>query len=162
MPFDDKQWDGLQGAYRVPYDPRPAMTRLMVDAGAAWSELWQELYHQGDVGVASYAAVTQFVPLIEKLDPSDWNGFALASTIEEARVFGDNPGLPEWLAADYFRAWDKLQAVALQRFAAAESAELIDSLLGVLAFSKRRNQIGKLCFFTDDELAELVQSIEAG
>lgn len=58
MDFDDIGWAGLLGGYRVPYDPRNALRRLEGgDAEAAWQELWAELYHQGDVGEASYAAV---------------------------------------------------------------------------------------------------------
>lgn len=54
----------MEGGYRLPYDPRPALDRLAtVDVAAAWAELWQELYHQGDVGEASYAAVPELVRL---------------------------------------------------------------------------------------------------
>ena len=59
MEFDDPRWDSLQGGYRVPYDPRKALSALErgKETESAWQELCTELYHQGDVGEASYAAV---------------------------------------------------------------------------------------------------------
>jgi hypothetical protein len=52
MDLNDARWRGLKGGYKMPYDPRPALQRLAagVERGAAWDELWQELFHQGDVG----------------------------------------------------------------------------------------------------------------
>jgi len=156
MPFDESRWEGLSGEYRVPYDPRLAIEKLSTDPQAAWDELWQELYHQGDVGVASYAALIRYVPKLTALDPSDWNGFALASAIEEGRHATGNPDLPDWLSQDYSAAWETLQSLALKRFPGAQDPSLVDSLLGVLAFSKGRKHLGQLASFTDDELAEML------
>lgn len=47
-------WGELEGGYRQRYDPRPAFAAL-ADGHGDWDELWQELHHQGDVGVASYS-----------------------------------------------------------------------------------------------------------
>ncbi len=49
------------GGYGVPYDPEPALKRLSSSHEEAISELWENLYHQGDVGLASYAAVPALV-----------------------------------------------------------------------------------------------------
>jgi len=59
LSFDDPRWRQLRGGYGSPYDPRKALLSLErgTDVLAAWSELWEELHHQGDVGEASYAAV---------------------------------------------------------------------------------------------------------
>jgi hypothetical protein len=63
LDFDDSRWKGLKGGYRIPYDPRPVLRNLEEgkDLSDAWSELWDELHHQGDVDVASYAAVPHLV-----------------------------------------------------------------------------------------------------
>ena len=55
MDFDHPEWQTMHGGYRVPYDPRNALLALERDekAEAAWSELWGELFHQGDVGEVS-------------------------------------------------------------------------------------------------------------
>ena len=56
MEPDDDRWHKLRGGYKVEYDPRPALKRLIskTEIEAAWHELWEELHHQGDVGEASY------------------------------------------------------------------------------------------------------------
>src|SRR3954462_890074 len=61
--FDDARWRELRLGYRTPYGPRKALLSLErgTDVSAARGELWEELHHQGDVGVASYAAVRHLV-----------------------------------------------------------------------------------------------------
>jgi hypothetical protein len=118
------------------------------------------LHHQGDVGVASYAAVVEFVPIMRQFDQPDWNGFALAAVVEESRLNGANPNVPEWLAAQYTAAWGDLRNIALERFELANSIPLINSLLAVLAFAKQRPAIGTFALLTDDERAEALDSEE--
>ena len=67
-------WDRLEGGYRTPYDPRPAFAAITTGAGD-----WEELHHQGDVGVASYAAVTLIADHVEQAAAADWNPFMLAA-----------------------------------------------------------------------------------
>ena len=85
MEFDDPQWDRLQGGYRIPYDPRNALRALEQGNGteAAWQELWNELYHQGDVGEASYAAVPHLVRIHALRGVPDANTYALVALIEQ-------------------------------------------------------------------------------
>jgi len=45
----------------IPYDPQPALDRVASDRSAALDELWENLYHQGDVDSASYSAVPWLV-----------------------------------------------------------------------------------------------------
>ena len=72
MDFSDERWVGLHGGYRIPYDPRPSLAKLLENPVSFqhWSALWEDLYHQGDVGVASYAAV----PTIAKIANLDSSG----------------------------------------------------------------------------------------
>ncbi len=154
---DEEQWVDLCGGYRTPYDPRGAVAKLRDgDAKAAWDELWQELYHQGDVGEASYAAVPLLADAHEARAVSDWNTYAIAATIEEARQNPDNPSLPVWLADDYEAAWRKLQRLAAKELPAATDAELIDSIIAVLAFGKGRTSLGRMALLGDDERKELL------
>ena len=57
MILSDPKWEGLEGGYRIPYDPRPVLSKLAsgIEVDHAWDELWNELHHQGDVGEASFA-----------------------------------------------------------------------------------------------------------
>ncbi len=106
LSLDDKRWENLEGGYRTRFDPRPLLSELEADknAKAAWHDLWEELHHQGDVGVASYAAVPHLVRIYRKRGVLDWNTYAIVAVIELARNDGKNPEVPNWLAGDYFQA----------------------------------------------------------
>lgn len=163
MDLDDVRWLELHGGYGMPYDPRKAIKKLADgDTKAAWDELWQELHHQGDIGEASYAAVPKLVDAHEVYCQADWNTYALAATIEEARQNPNNPTLPDWLASDYEAAWRKLQAIGLSELPTAATDELIDSIIAVLAFGKGRTTLGRMAMLADDERAEMLNETGYG
>jgi hypothetical protein len=162
MKSDDERWTGLKGAYKVPYDPRDAIRRLSNNDGSAWEELWQELHHQGDVGEASYAAVPALVRVYQTRGVADWNTYALSATIEEARQNPNNPPVPEWLLADYERAWRELEALALREFSDATSEELADSIIAVLALAKGRLTLARMAMLTEDERQEMLDTLGWG
>jgi len=54
-------------AYGRPYDPRPALKAWRAgQIDDATQELWQNLYHQGSINSASYAAVGEIVRLMQE------------------------------------------------------------------------------------------------
>jgi hypothetical protein len=157
----DAIWAKLQGGYRVPYDPRPALGRL--EAGneipAAWAELWEELFQQGDVGEASYAAVPELVRVHRARGFADWNTYALVGTIELARDAERNPQLPAWLERSYQSAWDTLQRSAFEELPGATDDSLVRSILGFVALAKDQRNHGRLLLeFTSDEIEELIDT----
>ena len=157
MHMDDERWAKLRGGYGVPYDPREALRRLASgDTASAWAELWQELHHQGDVGEASYAALPELVRVQEARSSRDWNIYALAATIEEARYNNRNPPLPDWLIGEYESAWRKLFELAQAELPAAVNDDLVDSILAVLAFGKNRPALGRIAMLSEDERQELL------
>lgn len=85
----------LIGGYKIPYDPNPALEKLAFDRSSALYELWENLYHQGDVGSASYAAVPKLVKAGE---------LSLVAAIEVARHEPHNPGVPSSLLQAYEQA----------------------------------------------------------
>jgi hypothetical protein len=91
LDLSDLRWRQLEGGYRVHYDPRPALARLEqgADASQAWSESWQELHHQGDVGTASYAAVPHLLRVHGTRDVADWNTYAMPGGAGAARLHED-------------------------------------------------------------------------
>ena len=109
LAFDDPRWDALHGGYRISYELRPALTRLGTPSGvdAAWTELWDGLHHQGDVGEASYAAVPQLVHIHAERHVPDWNTFALVTWIEIVRQRNENPPVPDWLRVPYDAAGER-------------------------------------------------------
>jgi hypothetical protein len=157
--MDDPRWTGLLGGYRVPYDPRRALQSLAQghEVDAVWAELWNELYHQGDIGEASYAAVAELVRIHAVRGIPDWNTYALAATIEDARRAPGNPELPPWLRDSYGEALRQLAAIGLQELRDAKAAELVNSIIAVLAFSKDQPLLGRFAIaFTEDERRELL------
>ncbi|SCY28544.1 hypothetical protein [Microvirga guangxiensis] len=150
-------WSGLIGGYRIPYDPRPALQAIeQGKAELAWEELWENLYHQGDVGSASYAAVPEIVRIIAHTEKPDWNTYALISTIEEARLSEHNPPVPEWLEPAYQEAWKRVPELALVHLAPASDETLICSILAALAQAKGQTTLGKLALLTERELQEII------
>ena len=100
LSLEDKKWQELHGGYRAPYDVSVAL-RSMQDGVNIWAELWEELHHQGDVDIASYAAIPQLVRIASSGTGRDWNFYGLLATIEVARHREGNPPVPAWLKADY-------------------------------------------------------------
>jgi hypothetical protein len=161
MDLDDPRWPHLLGGYRVQYDPRKVLLALEQgrETDAAWEELWTELYHQGDVGEASYAAVPHLVRIHASRGIADWNTYALIATIEDARHNGRNPELPENLRGAYEGAWRKLVDLGLRELGAAEDPTLVCSIIGVIAIGKGQLTLGQLAVtFTEDERKEMLEN----
>jgi hypothetical protein len=127
-----------------------------------WDELWNELHHQGDVGVASYASVPHLVRIARARNLMDENVYAIVQTIESARLDGDNPPLPEWLEASYTAAWEDLLDLALHQVRTSTDESMTRSILGVIAIAKGLSKLGRLISeFDADEIEELHESLHA-
>ena len=85
----------LESGYRKPYNPLPVLERLVSDRRNAMDELWGNLYHQGDVGSASYASVPKLVEAGE---------LSLVGAIEVARHNQSNPPISPELLLPYSEA----------------------------------------------------------
>lgn len=159
--LNDPRWNGLHGGYRVPCDPRPALADLEMghSVDSAWTTLWEELHHQGDVGEASYAAVPHLVRIHARHAASDWNTYALVATIDGARRNKANPPVPSWLLQSYDEALSTLADLGLEDFRYAKQPELVNSILAILAITKGQASLGRLAVeFTDDERCELLNA----
>ena len=99
MELTDKIWKDLHGGYKVPYDASIPLRQLEetnnpITIKELFEELWDELHHQGDVGLASYLALPQLVRICKAKGLFDWNLLGLCCVIEQQRHLGDNPILP--------------------------------------------------------------------
>src|SRR5689334_13905130 len=99
MDLDDPIWQDAEGGYRSDYDASILLKRLeasndKIEIDAIYNELWNELHHQGDVGLASYLALPQLARIARQKNLFDWNIVALCATIEQQRHLGENPELP--------------------------------------------------------------------
>lgn len=153
-------WKTLTGGYRTPYDPRGAVLRLRTNPldSDAWHELWNELYHQGNVGDASYAAV----PLLVQACGAglrDWNFFSLVSTVEVARHRKVNPELPTWLRSEYEASLNRAADLALNDLQSASELLVIRSALSVVALARGDLRMGTLLSVLDG--SDIDEQLEA-
>ena len=146
----------LLDAYGNPFDPAPLVAQWRHgDRYEAASILWERLYHQGELGSASFAAVPILVEMLASLSLPDWNAYALVATIEEARVNSDVL-VPAELASDYTNAWKSILAPALRDLAGASQDELVRSILAVIAHAKGQHSLGAIALCTEDERDEML------
>jgi hypothetical protein len=148
---NDPRWATLEGGYRVPYDPRPAVERLRTqpDDARAWEDLWENLHHQGDLGVASYAAVVALARLRESTLLPSGQLFGLVSTIEVERHRRTNPPVPDWLMTDYTGAWRILLDCALREVKSSTDPHVLQSALAVVGLAKGLIAVGALLWYHD-------------
>lgn len=157
LSLDDKKWKELHGGYGIPYDASVAL-RSMKDGKDVWDELWNELHHQGDVGVASYAAVPEIVCCAAATSIRDWNFYGLVATIEVERHRRSNPALPLWLKADYEHALARASALALADLGLSTDSATTQAILSVLALAKGELKLGALLSGIDaSELEEWLE-----
>lgn len=158
LSFDDPRWPQLRAGYRVPVDLRPALRALESgsELEAAWDGLWQELYHQGDIGEGSFAAVPHLVRMYRSRASGHWNTYALAATIELARNRNGNPDVPDWLGHGYFAALRELASIGARQLPMCSDKETLRAILGLVAVVQGARVYGRvLVEFTEDEVQEL-------
>ena len=113
LDLDDPTWERLEGGYRQPYNPVPALRRLEgvsnpKEESEAYKELWDELHHQGDLGACSYACVPHLVRIAECRAPMTFDFFALITVIEIELHERHNPKIPRAMKSDYLQALEKI------------------------------------------------------
>ncbi len=158
LSLDDERWTTLKGGYRMPFDPRPWLERLATgkENDAVWHEFWEELHHQGNVGVASYATVPYLVRIYRQLGIFDWNPYAMVACIDLCRTERNNPPVPEWLKDDYLQAIQDLSDYGLYQWKRVQSADDSRGILAIMAIARGLRLHAKfLVDYTDDELLEM-------
>ena len=118
----------LTSGYGTEYDPFPALERLRAGDESALNDLWENLYHQGDVGSASYAAVPILVELGE---------ISLVAAIEVARHQDRNPDVP----SEFSSAYDEAINSALASSPSAE--EHLQGYYAIHASSRNQHRLAR-------------------
>ena len=156
------QWQGARGGSRAPYDPRPLIRRIAaapMDAKGAWQALWENLYHEGEIGLASLLTVPLLAALRSNTGVPDWNIHALASAIEEARLRDGVAQLPGLHFSQYENAISALARLALLDLALDDDPTLVRAALGMVAFARQLPTVGALISgFTEDEDREILRT----
>lgn len=148
LSLDDPLWPTLEGGYRIPYDVAEAL-KAMRAGEDVWHELWEELHHQGDVSVASYAAVPQLVAMLGGAQAREEDFYALIALIEIERHRQHNPPLPDWLADSYRDAWAQLPAIAARDLQGQLDPVMLESVFAVVALAKGKLRLGAALMHMD-------------
>ena len=160
MNLDNNIWSTLEGAYKIPYDVSLPLKRLQLtndnsEINQLFDELWENLHHQGDVGIASYMAIPQLVTIyIDRLS-LDWNYLSLCVTIEHCRLNIKNPDLPEEFKNYYFNGLKRLEEYLLMNFKKIKDPITLRLALSVFASLNGQAELAKAIEKMDDK--EVIQ-----
>ncbi|MDF9795360.1 hypothetical protein OKW21_006727 [Catalinimonas alkaloidigena] len=153
--LDDPIWKDLTGGYQVPYDASDALKRLEASADEKdeeliWEELWNELYHQGDVGTASFLAIPQLVRIYKIKNRASYHVFAFITTIELVRI-NDSIHLPDEFNNEYEEALDRIpELIDLIKDQIWDSV-LAASVLSATAIWKKKYKMAELIAELEDD-----------
>ncbi|HEY0054792.1 MAG TPA: hypothetical protein VGB63_05505 [Pedobacter sp.] len=156
MELTDDIWKRHEGGYRTLYDASLALTRLEQANNPQafqiiFDELWNELHHQGDVGISSYLALPQLVRICKLKEIFDSNLLGLCCVIEQQRHFAENPALPSEFEEYYIQGLLDLKTLVLTKI----DKELDDSIytfaLATLATCSGKIKLGKAIMELDDQ-----------
>jgi len=154
LSLDAKEWTLLKGGYRTPYDASVEL-RLLESASSPdtkiLDKLTENLYHQGDVGVASYAAIPHLSRIYQNKKWLDFRLPSLAAAIEEARFDEQNPSLPDWLLPDYRDSLKSIAQYCLSRIDDQSDRNFARAVLGLVAI-----------LFNERGLFELIDFVHIG
>lgn len=158
LSLNDPRWAQLKGGRRTPCDPRPLLAKLEAgdDTKAVWHTLWDELYHQGDVDEASYAAVPHLVRSHRQRAVPDWNTYAMVACIELARGEGNNPELPDWLRDGYHEAIRDLAETGIKELPGVQDRYDLRGILCIIALQRGARTYARfLLEYSEEELLDI-------
>lgn len=113
-------------------------------------ELWNELHHQGDVGLASYYAVPHLVRMGSSKGQSIYSIVNLVVTIEIER-HRNNPALPSDLVTDYEQAIFQLGELGKSLINQKWDLQLAATSLSAIAISKGQIGLAKALIILEDD-----------
>ncbi|GGB12773.1 MULTISPECIES: hypothetical protein [Mucilaginibacter] len=165
LELDDPRWSTLEGGYRgTLYDASIALKKLELadnkqTVNQIYQELWNELHHQGDVGLASYYSVPHLVRISLQKQIVDYNILGLVSVIEIQR-HKDNPLLPTKLKPNYKKAIEDLAELAKLAMSQYWDLDLATTALTAIALAKGQVKLANaiLNMDSEDTIAEFLES----
>lgn len=147
MTLEDNKWKMLEGGYKIPYDASIPLRKLRdgqaSDNAGVFDELWENLHHQGDVGLASYYSVPHLVDICLERNSFDWNYIGLCLVIEHRRQDSSNPRLPEELKSAYFDSLVKLEEYLLTNFKQIKDPTSLRLSLALFATVGGQSDLGR-------------------
>lgn len=148
LAYTDPRWNTLIGGYRIIYNPAPLLQKLASGQAAEqlWDTLWEELYHQQDIGSASYAAVVCLADILQQQPayaPQIYS-FTLAVELAHLEPELNNPPPPDWLEAEYQTALTRIYEHARDAIGTITDEYHLYSALGIIALYKKQFQLANL------------------
>lgn len=155
MDFDHAIWKSAQGGYKIPYDASIPLKKLESATSkeqikSVFDELWNELHHQGDVGLASYLALPHLVRIAKEKDLFDWNILGICAVIEQQRHLGNNPKLPVELTDYYQNGLNQLKLCILANIGKQLDHETFRVACSTLATVAGQIKLGKAIIELDE------------
>jgi len=148
----DPRWGEFKDGFGHLYNPLPvlkALSEAPYDEGS-WRDFWRHLYHQGDVGSASYVVVVALFELRRRRVMFDWNFYALLASVEVDRCKGADTALPDWLRRDYSHMWTVITAFCVEDMAREPKPNVLRGYLAVLALAQGNVDLGHLLIAMDE------------
>ena len=163
MDLNDQIWQTLEGGYRIPYDVSIILKKLEATSDTRainhiFLELWDNLHHQGDVGVASYFSSIFLIDISIRKNSLDWNYIGLCLIIEHCRRSDNNPKLPTQFNDDYFNALSRFEEYLLNNFKAIDNPTSLRLTLAFFATMHDQFNLGRAIEELDEDvLAEFLE-----
>lgn len=161
--LEDRIWLTAHGGYRIPYNASLPLRKLR-DAsrpdefGHILTELWDNLHHQGDVGLASYLAIPHIVSIGIERRSLDWKFIGLCTLIENCRIDERNPEIPPEYQDLYFDSLKELEKYLLLNFKNITDQTSLRLALALFATLNGQPDLGKAIGILDEDVArELVK-----
>jgi len=156
MELTNNIWKTLEGGYKIPYDASIPLRQLELTSDTdtvkkIWEELWNELHHQGDVGLASYLSLPQLVRIEKLKGLYDWNLLGLCCVIEQQRHLGNNPTLPTEFNDYYNKGLFDLKQLVLDNLNKKLDNTTFTLSLATLATCNGQIELGKAIMELEDK-----------
>ena len=153
--LNDPKWKELEGGYRAPYDASIALRRLesadsSEEVDDVLAELWDELHHQGDVGLASYFAVPHLVRIAREKGIVNSSLLGLITVIEVQR-HKENPQIPKEHQEDYLNSLKAIPELIENSNNKDWDLAFTAAALSALAASKGQLKVAQAVLNFDDE-----------
>jgi len=159
MNLEDSKWPEFNGGYKIQYDASKPLKKLQSANEPElqyliFSELWDNLHHQGDVGLASYYSVPHVISICIDKNSLDWNFIGLVVLIEACRPDNSNPTIPEDFEIEYLSSLKKFEGYLLENFKNINEANAVRLTLAFFAIGKSQLKLGRLIHLSDESVID--------
>ncbi|MBL7829456.1 MAG: hypothetical protein JNK41_00400 [Saprospiraceae bacterium] len=157
--MENNIWAILNGGYKIPFDASIPLKQLFLTNDnrlieSIFTELWDNLHHQGNLGLASYFSVPHLVKICIDKKSLDWNYIGLCLVIEICRPLNNNPLLPIELEKSYFNALNELEDYLLTNFKNIKEKTTFRLTLSLFAILNGQRDLGNAIQQLDEDVIQ--------